>query len=75
MLTSNEFIRFSILAQLEPDLAKRDGMVSMFRTIVRQNGPFGLYRGLTPNIMKVAPAVSIGYVVYERLKQWLGLNR
>eukprot|EP00112_Aurelia_sp_Birch-Aquarium-sp1_P016038 Seg36.2 transcript_id=Seg36.2/GoldUCD/mRNA.D3Y31 product="Calcium-binding mitochondrial carrier protein SCaMC-2" protein_id=Seg36.2/GoldUCD/D3Y31 len=62
-------------AQLEPDLAKRDGMVSMFRTIVRQNGPFGLYRGLTPNIMKVAPAVSIGYVVYERLKQWLGLNR
>ena len=50
-------------------------MVSVFKTIVKENGFMGLYRGLTPNIMKVAPAVSIGYVVYENLKKWLGLAR
>ncbi len=53
---------------------KPDGMMSMFRTIISENGLFGLYRGLTPNIMKVAPAVSISYVVYENLKKNLGLT-
>ncbi len=54
---------------------KPDGMMSMFRTIISENGLFGLYRGLTPNIMKVAPAVSISYVVYENLKKNLGLTQ
>ena len=47
------------------------GMVETLRTIVRDEGPRGLYRGLLPNFLKVMPAVSIGYVVYEQLKRLL----
>lgn len=47
-------------------------MSSLFRHIVRTEGLRGLYRGLTPNFMKVIPSVSISYVVYERLKVTMG---
>lgn len=49
-------------------------MVGMIQTIVRQEGFGGLYRGITPNFMKVAPAVSISYVVYEYCRRALGVN-
>lgn len=47
------------------------GMIETLRTIVVGEGPRGLYRGLLPNFLKVIPAVSIGYVVYEQLKRLL----
>ncbi|CAL9703646.1 unnamed protein product [Knipowitschia caucasica] len=47
-------------------------MVGQFRLIVSQEGIPGLYRGLTPNFLKVIPAVSISYVVYEHMKKVLG---
>lgn len=49
-------------------------MTSLFRQILRTEGAFGLYRGLAPNFMKVIPAVSISYVVYENLKVTLGVQ-
>lgn len=49
-------------------------MINTFKHIVQTEGPLGLYRGLTPNFMKVAPAVSIAYVVYEKLKSLLGVT-
>lgn len=49
-------------------------MSSLFRQILRTEGAFGLYRGLAPNFMKVIPAVSISYVVYENLKITLGVQ-
>ncbi|XP_038668928.1 calcium-binding mitochondrial carrier protein SCaMC-2-like [Scyliorhinus canicula] len=53
-----------------PDLS----MHSHFYNILREEGLFGLYRGFTPNCMKVVPAVSISFVVYEEMKILLGLN-
>ena len=50
------------------------GMVETLRTIIREEGVRGLYRGLLPNFLKVIPAVSIGYVVYERLKSILNVK-
>ena len=50
------------------------GMVSLVKTVLKEEGPTGLYRGLGPNFMKVIPSVSIGYVVYERLKSFLGVE-
>ncbi|KAI7692484.1 hypothetical protein SSS_10383 [Sarcoptes scabiei] len=47
-------------------------MTEMFKNIVKREGPRGLYRGITANIMKVAPAVSISYVVYEYTRRPLG---
>lgn len=49
-------------------------MIGMFKAIVRENGILGLYRGIVPNFLKVAPAVSISYVVYERVRRELGMT-
>lgn len=49
-------------------------MMSVFREIWLKEGVAGLYRGITPNFMKVAPAVSISYVVYERCREALGVT-
>ncbi|KAK9882386.1 hypothetical protein WA026_020909 [Henosepilachna vigintioctopunctata] len=49
-------------------------MTGVFRRIVETEGVFGLYRGITPNFIKVMPAVSISYVVYEYSSRVLGVN-
>jgi len=49
-------------------------MVTMFKKIWKNDGIFGLYRGLAPNFMKVIPAVSISYVVYEHSRTALGVS-
>jgi len=46
----------------------------VFRTILQKEGVLGLYRGIFPNFLKVAPAVSISYIVYEKVRQALGVK-
>ncbi|KAI6350666.1 hypothetical protein MCOR25_010493 [Pyricularia grisea] len=41
---------------------------------VRNEGVRGLYKGLTPNLLKVAPALSITWIVYENSKKFLNLQ-
>lgn len=43
------------------------------KTIAREGYP-GLFKGLLPNLAKVAPAVSISYFMYENLKYFLRLD-
>jgi len=52
----------------------REGMVSLLRLIVMREGLRGLYRGLLPNFVKVLPAVSISYAVYERSLVFLNVR-
>ena len=42
--------------------------------IVKRDGVTGLYRGLTPNFLKVIPAVSISYVIYEQVRRMLHIE-
>lgn len=49
-------------------------MRGVFQTIIQREGVLGLYRGITPNFIKVMPAVSISYVVYEYSSRLLGVN-
>lgn len=51
-----------------------DTMVGQFKYILQNEGFTGLYRGITPNFMKVIPAVSISYVVYEKVRKHLGAS-
>ena len=37
----------------------------MLKDIWNNEGITGLYRGMVPNMLKVIPAVSISYLVYE----------
>ncbi|TKX22003.1 putative mitochondrial carrier protein 12 [Elsinoe australis] len=50
------------------------GIVDVTRQTVRGEGVRGLFKGLTPNLLKVIPAVSITYVVYENTKKALHLR-
>lgn len=50
------------------------GMWDVAVKTVGREGIRGLFRGITPNLLKVVPAVSITYVVYDNSKQVLGLR-
>ncbi|EJT97303.1 mitochondrial carrier, partial [Dacryopinax primogenitus] len=40
-------------------------------SIVRTEGVVGLYRGLWPNLLKVAPSIATSFFVYESVKEFL----
>lgn len=50
------------------------GIWDVTQKTIQKEGYRGLYKGLTPNLLKVAPALSITWVVYENSKSALGLN-
>ncbi|XP_007489082.1 mitochondrial carrier protein SCaMC-3L isoform X4 [Monodelphis domestica] len=50
-------------------------MRGVFGKILAQQGMPGLYRGVTPTLLKVLPAVGISYVVYEAMKSALGVAK
>lgn len=49
------------------------GFRDVFIKTVERDGYRGLFRGLAPNLAKVAPAVSISYLVYEKAKSTMDL--
>ncbi|KAF2745173.1 calcium dependent mitochondrial carrier protein-like protein [Sporormia fimetaria CBS 119925] len=49
------------------------GILDVTRQTIKGEGIRGLYKGLTPNLLKVIPAVSITYVVYDKSKRLMGL--
>ena len=68
-------VRTRLQAQVLANIDQRNAsMTGVFRTILQREGVFGLYRGITPNFIKVLPAVSISYVVYEYSSRMLGVN-
>ena len=68
-------ISFFISAGLNMHLPKEQThALGLFKYILREEGVRGLYRGILPNFCKVAPAVSISYYVYERTRQYLGVE-
>ncbi len=50
------------------------GIVDVTRKTIQNEGVRGLFRGISPNLIKVIPAVSITYVVYDQSKQAFGLD-
>ncbi|XP_051988266.1 calcium-binding mitochondrial carrier protein SCaMC-3-like [Xyrauchen texanus] len=67
-------IRTRMQAQASADGTPQLSMVGQFKHIVSNEGIPGLYRGIAPNFLKVIPAVSISYVVYEHMKKALGVG-
>ncbi|KAI9809952.1 MAG: hypothetical protein M1825_000385 [Sarcosagium campestre] len=50
------------------------GVMDVTRKTIKNEGFRGLFKGLTPNLFKVVPAVSITYVTYEKCKHLLALK-
>mmetsp|Transcript_19221 Transcript_19221/g.18463 ORF Transcript_19221/g.18463 Transcript_19221/m.18463 type:complete len:430 (-) Transcript_19221:91-1380(-) len=42
-----------------------------FRSILKQDGFIGLFRGITPRVLTHTPAVAISWTTYEMAKSWL----
>lgn len=55
--------------------SKQMSMSQIAKMILEKEGFFGMYRGILPNFMKVIPAVSISYVVYENMRYSLGIQK
>jgi solute carrier family 25 phosphate transporter 23/24/25/41 len=49
-------------------------MTDCFRRTLQREGFSGFYKGLVPNLLKVVPAASITYLVYETMKKSLSLD-
>ncbi|XP_018593897.2 calcium-binding mitochondrial carrier protein SCaMC-3-like isoform X1 [Scleropages formosus] len=67
-------IRTRMQAQASVEGGPQLTMLGQFKHIVSREGVPGLYRGIAPNFLKVIPAVSISYVVYEHMKKVLGVG-
>ncbi|XP_061740762.1 calcium-binding mitochondrial carrier protein SCaMC-3b isoform X2 [Nerophis ophidion] len=67
-------IRTRMQAQACTEDSPKMTMVGQLKYIISHEGVLGLYRGITPNFLKVIPAVSISYVVYEHMKKVLGVG-
>ncbi|XP_063546655.1 probable calcium-binding mitochondrial carrier CBG00135 isoform X1 [Cydia strobilella] len=67
-------VRTRLQAQEKAAKVAEGTMRGVFKDIVQREGVRGLYRGITPNFIKVIPAVSISYVVYEYASRSLGVN-
>ncbi|XP_045904732.1 calcium-binding mitochondrial carrier protein SCaMC-1 [Micropterus dolomieu] len=68
-------VRTRMQAQASIEGSEQLPMTRMVKKIVEKEGLFGLYRGILPNFMKVIPAVSISYVVYEYMRSGLGIQK
>ncbi|XP_075895553.1 mitochondrial adenyl nucleotide antiporter SLC25A24-like isoform X1 [Nelusetta ayraudi] len=54
--------------------APKLSMTDLFRNIVTREGVAGLYRGISPNLLKVIPAVTVSFVAYEYTRIFLGVD-
>ncbi|EGO00245.1 hypothetical protein SERLA73DRAFT_180723 [Serpula lacrymans var. lacrymans S7.3] len=50
---------------------KYNGALDALQSIVRTEGLQGLYRGLWPNLLKVAPSIATSFFTYELVKELL----
>ncbi|XP_047314657.1 calcium-dependent mitochondrial ATP-magnesium/phosphate carrier protein 3-like [Impatiens glandulifera] len=69
-----QVIRTRLQAQRMNSDEAYTGMCDVFRRTLKNEGIKGFYKGLLPNLLKVVPAASITYLVYETMKKSLGLE-
>ncbi|TFK94621.1 mitochondrial carrier [Polyporus arcularius HHB13444] len=53
---------------------KYNGALDALQSILRTEGIQGLYRGLWPNLLKVAPSIATSFFTYELVKELLGAS-
>lgn len=54
--------------------ARYTGIWDVAQKTYRNEGVRGMYKGLAPNLLKVAPALSITWMVYEKAKYMMDLK-
>ncbi|KAF8639566.1 hypothetical protein AX17_001468 [Amanita inopinata Kibby_2008] len=56
---------------MKDNSVKYAGALDALRSILRAEGVAGLYRGLWPNLLKVAPSIATSFFTYELVKEFL----
>ncbi|KAI4336411.1 hypothetical protein L6164_014942 [Bauhinia variegata] len=69
-----QVIRTRLMAQPFNSSGAYKGMSDAFWRTLKHEGIRGFYKGLLPNLLKVVPAASITYMVYESMKKSLELD-
>ncbi|KAE9610184.1 putative mitochondrial carrier protein [Lupinus albus] len=69
-----QVIRTRLQAQSRNSSNAYKGMSDVFWKTLKDEGFRGFYKGLVPNLLKVVPAASITYMVYESMKKNLDLD-
>ncbi|XP_057417482.1 calcium-dependent mitochondrial ATP-magnesium/phosphate carrier protein 2 [Lotus japonicus] len=69
-----QVIRTRLQAQPTNTSSGDRGMSDVFWKTLKTEGFGGFYKGLIPNLLKVVPAASITYMVYESMKKKLDLK-
>ncbi|KAH7578492.1 hypothetical protein ACOSP7_000208 [Xanthoceras sorbifolium] len=69
-----QVIRTRMQAQRSSSTTAYKGMSDVFWTTLQNEGYRGFYKGIFPNLLKVVPAASITYMVYESMKKSLDLG-
>lgn len=64
-----------VRARLQDQQSRYSGAIDCVRQTVRNEGLFGFYKGLKPNLMRVVPATAITFVVYEQVSHHLAANK
>ena len=62
-------LRTRLQASGMPGTAVYDSATDCFKRTVATEGLRGLYRGIGPNLLKVLPATSISYAIYDTLSK------
>lgn len=52
--------------------AKYTGLVQCFKLVAKEEGVAGLYGGMTPHLLRVAPSAGIMFAIYEVTLRFLG---
>lgn len=47
------------------------GVLDALTRMYREEGLMSFYRGMLPNYLKMVPAISVSFVVYETVQNWL----
>eukprot|EP01091_Cochliopodium_minus_P009391 TRINITY_DN2306_c0_g1_i2.p1 TRINITY_DN2306_c0_g1~~TRINITY_DN2306_c0_g1_i2.p1 ORF type:complete len:484 (-),score=113.65 TRINITY_DN2306_c0_g1_i2:107-1558(-) len=70
-----QLVRTKLQSQGAPGYPKiYNGMLDCLVGVYKANGFFGLFKGMAPNSLKTMPAISISYLVYEKMKIFLGMD-
>jgi len=55
-------------------IARDGGLLGTLRRIIRDEGPGGLFRGNTLNVMRIAPTKAVEFFVYDKIKDHIIRN-
>ena len=72
------FVAAAIRDRVIADLQKENERLTarqQARSVLQKEGLTGLYRGLTPELMKVVPMVGTMFLVYEVTKDVLNVDK